>query len=166
MAALGHGTALWRVDVVLRRGTATDGQAEEVVRLLAADLSVQPNMDDEAIFRNVLSTDSYDMPPPEGSIGVSLWVRADTLGAAVQTGFDAVHAVAQRVTGRVLPLWDLRILPRSAVMTRGEFALGSAPTPGGTDRPSGAPTCRTTAGRQARPPARHLVVGPWWRDRP
>jgi hypothetical protein len=127
MSSLGSGAALWRVDVVLRRAGATDAQADEVVSRLATDLSRRPASDDETIFRDVESTNSYDMPPPEGSVGVSLWVRADTVGVAVQVGFNAVQAATQEVTGHALPLWDLRVVPRSAMMTRDEFESVSAP---------------------------------------
>ena len=129
VSTLGSGSALWRVDVVLRRAGATDEQADEVVRRLAADLSRLPTSGDEAIFRDIESTSSYDIPPPEGSVGVSMWVRADSVGAGVQVGFDAVQAAAAEVTGKILPLWDLRVVPRSAMWTRDEFPSGSTPLP-------------------------------------
>jgi hypothetical protein len=129
MSSLGSGAALWRVDVVLRRAGATDGHAVEVVKRLTTALSAGPASDDEAIFRDVEVASSYDMPPPEGSLGASLWVRADAVGAAVQVGFDAVLAVAKEVTGQTLALWDLRVVPRSAMMTRDEFESGSASSP-------------------------------------
>jgi|GEM_PF-3135090 len=129
MSSLGSGAALWRVDVVLRRAGATDRQAVEVVTRLATDLSTGLMSDDETIVGDVEAAASYDMPPPEGSLGVSFWVRADTVGAAVQVGFDAVLAAAKQVTGQTLPLWDLRVVPRSAMMTRDEFESGSAPAP-------------------------------------
>jgi hypothetical protein len=116
---------LWRVDVVLRRAGATDEQADEVVGRLAEGLSTVPRSDDEAIFRDIESTASYDIPPPEGSVGVSLWVRADSVGAAVQVGFDAVQTAAAEIIGKTLPLWDLRVVPRSAMSTRDEFESGA-----------------------------------------
>ena len=106
---------------MLRRAGATDEQADEVVGRLAKDLSTVPRSDDEAIFRDIESTASYDIPPPEGSVGVSLWVRADSVGAAVQVGFDAVQTAAAEIIGKTLPLWDLRVVPRSAMSTRDEF---------------------------------------------
>ena len=96
---------------------------------LTRNLSAGPVSDDETIFRPVEAASSYDMPPSEGSLGASLWVRADTIGAAVQVGFDAVQTVAEEVTGQTLPLWDLRVVPRSAMMTRGEFESGPAVSP-------------------------------------
>jgi hypothetical protein len=66
-------------------------------------------------------TGSYDMPPPDGSIGVSCWVTAATAGDAAETALRAVSDAATQVTGASHPLWDLRLLPASAVMGRDEY---------------------------------------------
>jgi hypothetical protein len=50
-------------------------------------------------------------------------VRADTVGEAVRVGHDAVVAAALEVTGLALPLWDLRVVPRTAIMSREEYGL-------------------------------------------
>ena len=123
MAALGSGKRLWRVDVVLRRSTQSDAEASAVVELLASWLDDPQVAPDEEIFGAPRATHSFDLNPPEGSIGVSCWVRADNVGLATQLGHDAVVAAAQEVTGLSLPLWDLRVVPRAAMMTRVEYGL-------------------------------------------
>jgi hypothetical protein len=63
---------------------------------------------------------SYDMHPPEGSVGAALWVHADDVGQAATTGLTAVHEVCEAVVGRRLPLWDLRVIPRDAITMAAE----------------------------------------------
>jgi hypothetical protein len=123
MAALGSGSDLWRVDVVLRRDGGSDVESLAIVAVLTALLDGRPTAADEDVLGGPHPEASYDMPPPEGSVGVSCWVRADTLGDAVQVGHDAVVAAAREVTGLSLPLWDLRVVPRTAIMTREEYGL-------------------------------------------
>ncbi len=53
--------------------------------------------------------------------GSDLW-RVN-VGDAVQVAHDAVVAAARGVTGLSLPLWDLRVVPRAAIMTRDEYGL-------------------------------------------
>jgi hypothetical protein len=123
MAALGSGDHLWRVDVVLRRSTQSDSETSAVVDMLTAWLDDPTVATDEEITGAPRATYSFDLNPPEGSIGVSCWVRADNVGQATRVGHDAVVAAAQEVTGQLLPLWDLRVVPRSAMMTRDEYGL-------------------------------------------
>lgn len=120
MAALGSGADLWRVDVVLRRASGTDVETMAIVQLLTSRLDGRAPTADEDIFGGPREASSFDLPPPEGSVGVSCWVRADSVGEAVQVGYEAVVAAAGEVTGLSLPLWDLRVVPRSAMMTRDE----------------------------------------------
>lgn len=126
MAALGSGSHLWRVDVVLRRSAPSDGESTAVLELVTALLDDPHLTLDEEIFGAPQVAVSFDMSPPEGSIGVSCWVRADDVGSASQVGHDAVASAAQKVTGLALPLWDLRVVPRAAMMTREEFGRRSA----------------------------------------
>ncbi len=123
MAALGSGSALWRVDVVLRREGGSDVESVAVVAALTTLLDGRPTTADEDVLGGPTPASSYDMPPPEGSVGVSCWVRADSVGDAVQVGHDAVVAAAREVTGVALPLWDLRVVPGTAIMTREEYGL-------------------------------------------
>ena len=123
MAALGSGHHLWRVDVVLRRAAPTDDVSAAVVAAVTARLDGPDATLDEQVLSAPRDTYSFDMPPPEGSIGVSCWVRADDVGQAASVGHAAVAAAAQDVTGLSLPLWDLRVVPREAMMTRDEYGL-------------------------------------------
>ena len=120
VASLGSGSELWRVDVVLCREGVTEDVEALVLEVIESALSGTPDNADEEIFTPVASTYSFDMEPPGGSVGVSCWVRADTAGEATQVGFDAVRDAVREVTGRALPLWDLRLVPRTAMVTREE----------------------------------------------
>ena len=123
MAALGSGSDLWRVDVVLRRDSGSDVESVAIVAVVTSMLDGLATAADEAVLGGPHPESSYDMPPPEGSVGVSCWVRADSVGEAVQIGHDAVVSAAREVTGLSLPLWDLRVVPRTAIMTREEYGL-------------------------------------------
>ena len=110
----------WEVDVVLRRAATTDADDEairEVVRQSVAGLE-RPN--DDRAFDGVHETSSYDMTPPEDSVGVSFWLRAESPGAAVDAAEGIVQAACLQVLGTVLPVWDLRLLPLEAVLARHE----------------------------------------------
>jgi len=126
MASLGSGSGLWRVDVVLRRTGGVEVESAAVVELLTAASAGLPLAADEEVLGGPRSAESYDMPPPEGSVGVSCWVRADTAGQAAQTALDAVVAAAREVTGAALPQWDLRLVPRSAILAREEYEAQSS----------------------------------------
>jgi hypothetical protein len=123
MAALGSGSELWRVDVVLRRSSPSDAEVSAVVGLVTARLDDPRPAEDEEIFGSPVATSSFDLNPPEGSIGVSCWVRADTVGDAASVGHEVVTEAALAVTGLPLPLWDLRVVPREAMMSRDEYGF-------------------------------------------
>lgn len=123
MAALGSESHLWRVDVVLRRPGPSEPETSAVVALVTSQLDDPREVQDEEIFGGPRGTQSFDLDPPEGSIGVSCWVRADTVGAAAEVGHQSVVSAALAVTGVRLPLWDLRVVPREAMMTRGEYGF-------------------------------------------
>jgi len=123
MVALSSGNQLWRVDVVLRRSGPSEGEASELVALVASELDDPRPADDEAIFGGPRATHSFDLDPPEGSLGVSCWVRADTVGQAANIGHQAVVEAALSLTGQRLPLWDLRVVSRDAMMTRDEYGF-------------------------------------------
>ena len=122
MAAFGGGSQLWRVDVVLRRDRSTDAEISAIFESLGSALKGRPTLADEAPLADLEPTYSYDLEPPEGSIGVSCWVRADTLGEAAQVAHDVVVQACTTVTGRTHELWDLRLLPRTAITPRAEVA--------------------------------------------
>lgn len=123
MASLGSGSELWRVDVVLRRSSPTDDEVSRVVAMVASDLDDPRPSHQEEIFGGPAATSSFDLNPPEGSIGVSVWVRADSAGDAANLAHEAVAAAALAVTGLRLPLWDLRVVPRQAIMSRDEYGF-------------------------------------------
>lgn len=125
MAAFGSGTALWRVDVVLRRDGCTQEQADTILDHLTVALDPRPATTDEAVFPDVRATCSFDLEPAEGSVGASFWVRAHTLGEATQVGYDAMRTAAKEVSGRALPLWDVRVVPREAIASREEYEASS-----------------------------------------
>ena len=61
----------WQVDVVLRRASGTDADGEVVLNHLRDALAAMEEPDDHRAFRGVRSTYSYDVAPPEGSVGTS-----------------------------------------------------------------------------------------------
>jgi len=115
MAAFGTGSQLWRVDVVLRLGAAPSDASSKVLSLLAAWQEDLPHLSDENVHPSLRETGSYDLPSPDGEVGISCWVRADTVGDAAQLGFGVVSRAYAEVSGLPADLWDLRLLPRSAI---------------------------------------------------
>ncbi len=110
----------WCVDVVLRALGSADSE-DRVVDAVAKELAKQ-NAGEPGTVR---STYSYDAPPPDGSLGVSCWITAHSAGAAADAGVRLVCSAALTVTGHDHPLWDLRLLPSSAVTTRSEQPSGT-----------------------------------------
>ena len=115
MAAFGTGAQLWRVDVVLRLGAVPSDASAKVLSLLASWQGDLPTLSDENVHPSLRETGSYDLPAPDGEVGVSCWVRADTVGDAAQLGFGVVSRAYTAVSGLPADLWDLRLLPRSAI---------------------------------------------------
>jgi len=107
----------WQVDVVLRPPTgAPDVNAAllDLVRAASCDTDDVPPK-----VRDVHITYSYDMNPPEGNLGVGIWVRAVDVGRAVNAAWSMVAAcAAELLDPREPELWDLRALPLSAVLDR------------------------------------------------
>jgi hypothetical protein len=115
MAAFGTGSQLWRVDVVLRLGAAPSDASTKVLSLLAAWQGDLPTLADENVHPSLRETGSYDLPAPGGEVGVSCWVRADSVGDAAQLAFGVLSRAYTEVSGLPADLWDLRLLPRSAI---------------------------------------------------
>ncbi len=115
MAAFGTGSQLWRVDIVPRRGTAASSTQTRVLETLATWLADLPTPADEEVHPSLQGTYSYDLTAPEGEIGVSCWVRADSLGEAAQTGYEVVARAFEDAVGSPAELWDLRLVPRTAI---------------------------------------------------
>jgi hypothetical protein len=105
----------WQVDVVLRPRAAAGDLNDRLIDLLRAALpdvgGVPP------VVQDPQPTYSFDMSPPEGDLGVAVWVRAAGVGSAVEAGWRVVSACVQELLpGREPQLWDLRVVPASAVM--------------------------------------------------
>jgi hypothetical protein len=101
----------WVVDVVLRALGRDDAQE----RVLGEVARVLPSFGAD---RAPSATYSFDMSPPDGSIGVSCWVRANSAGQAADEVVRIVNEAATAVTGQRHPLWDLRLVPGTAVFGR------------------------------------------------
>src|SRR4051794_23383714 len=101
----------WVVDVVLRahgHGGSEARVVEEVEQILAR----LPDRD------RPRATSSYDLQPPDGSIGVSCWVTGKSAGEAVESALQAVNEAAFRITGERHLLWPVRLVPGPAVFAR------------------------------------------------
>ena len=97
----------WVVDVVLR----ANGHANHEHDVVAAVGRALPDSP-----QSPAPTSSFDMDPPDGSIGVSCLVSAATAGRAVDLAVDLVARAARDVTNEDLPVWDVRAVPLSAVL--------------------------------------------------
>lgn len=121
MRAFGSGSDLFRVDVVLRPiGVDRAVQARLTAALAARLPADDPTLEPWASLADVDEAYSYDMEPPEGTAGLGMWVRADEPGAAVTTAWAEASAASEVAAGRPLPLWDLRLVPRTAMLTPDE----------------------------------------------
>jgi len=108
----------WQVDVVLRLASGTDADGEVVLNHLRDALAAMEEPDGQSAFRGVRSTYSYDVAPPEGSVGTSFWIRARSGGAAADAGLALVQTACREVIGQELPVWDLRLMPLDAMLSR------------------------------------------------
>jgi hypothetical protein len=115
VAAFGSGSGLWRVDVVLRLSGAPTDAETQILALLGSWQEGLPSSNDDRVHPSLQGTYSFDIAPPDGQIGVSCWVRADGVGEAAQLAHDIVSRAYTQTTGRDAELWDLRLLPRSAI---------------------------------------------------
>jgi hypothetical protein len=102
----------FRVDVVVRGEDAGSGDslADAVRAQLADEADVPPGVGEPE------PTFSFDGPPPEGQAGVGVWVRQPTIGAAVDAAVGLVVSTAGQLAGRPVEVWDVRVIPLSAVL--------------------------------------------------
>lgn len=113
--ALDTGAGTWfLVDVVLRpAGPIADGDDARLVGVVAGALAPvagpDHGRDPEVAF-------SYDIAPPEGELGVELWVRAATIGEAVDAATELVLRCAAEAGLGDASLWDVRTIPEDAVL--------------------------------------------------
>jgi hypothetical protein len=111
--ALDRGEGEWfHVDVVLRPSVPVDDGDEALAAAVAAALEPVPG---PAHGRDPAHTYSFDVSPPEGEAGVSVWVRAASVGAAVDAATALVLRCAAEVGLEGASLWDLRVVPHAAV---------------------------------------------------
>jgi hypothetical protein len=111
--ALDAGPGGWfGVDVVLRpSGPVDDGEL-----LVAAVAGALEDVAGPEHGRDPAFTYSFDMSPPEGEAGVTVWVRAPSIGAAVDAAAALVLRCAAEAGIEGASLWDLRVVPEEAVL--------------------------------------------------
>jgi hypothetical protein len=114
MRAVGQGHDLWRVEIVLWTREPGSDQVHELLNAVAAATSTRE--DDLSVLPDVEQAWSYDIQPPEGGVGVACWIRADTVGDAAETGWSVVRDAAAATLGAEARLWDLRVIPRAAIL--------------------------------------------------
>ena len=110
--ALGGEGEWFHVDVVLRPSVPVEDGDEALAAAVAAALEPVPG---PAHARDPELTYSFDVSPPEGDVGVSVWVRAGSVGAAVDAATALVLRCAAEVGLEGASLWDLRVVPHPAV---------------------------------------------------
>jgi hypothetical protein len=114
----GNGSKLWRAEVVLRVPEPDASRNQQ--RLVEAVAAVTTALDADAVPRvsDIAPTWSYDMQPPhpDSGVGVACWVLADTVGEAAQEIWEVVEAAA-RTFSTEASLWDLRVIPREAILS-------------------------------------------------
>ncbi len=105
----------WQVDVVLRPPPDAGDLSERLPEFVSAAL---PDLDDvPPAAHDPEPASSFDVPPPEGDLGVALWVRAPGLLAAVDRAWSLVASRLRELDPHHEPqLWDLRVVPLAAVL--------------------------------------------------
>lgn len=83
--------------------------------------ATKPSADDDQLrMPDIEPAWSYDGQPPEGGVGVACWARADSVGEAADKAWRVVREAAAALLGAEAPLWDLRVIPRAAIMAAPE----------------------------------------------
>ena len=115
---IGAGSELWRVEIVLWVAQEAAGSEALLIEEVRKELRDLGN-DDTVHLPLISNARSYDIQPvaPDGSIGVSCWVAADTVGDAAESAWEVVREASGRVVAGPVRLWDLRVIPRTAVMS-------------------------------------------------
>jgi hypothetical protein len=113
--AVGDGSDLWRVEIVLWTHEPEADRAEELLRAVGA-AAVTSGDDDPVGLPDVEHAWSYDIQPPEGGVGVACWARSDSVGGAAEVAWRVVREAAATVLGVEARLWDLRVIPRAAIL--------------------------------------------------
>lgn len=115
MRAVGEGNDLWRIEVVLWAREPGAERVQEFLNAVAA-ATVTSDEDEQSVLPDVERAWSYDIQPPEGGIGVACWVRSDSVGDAAETGWEVARDAAAATLGAEARLWDLRVIPRAAIL--------------------------------------------------
>jgi hypothetical protein len=118
----------WQVDVILRPPPDAGDLSARLPELVSAAL---PDVEDvPSVAHDPEPAFSFDIPPPEGNLGVALWVRAAGLGAAVDGAWNLVASRMRELGPRQEPqLWDLRVVPLTAVLQEPEAGAAVATLP-------------------------------------
>jgi hypothetical protein len=121
MRAFGVGSQLFRVDVVVRRSGVPESAGDALIRAVAERLPVDdPRQQAWGHLVDVNNATSYDMDAPDGTFGIGCWVWADGPGEAVGVAWAEISAACEAAVGLRLPLWDIRLVPRSAMLSEDE----------------------------------------------
>jgi hypothetical protein len=117
---LGDGSELWRTEVVLRVPERDAERNQQI--LLEAITAVATPLDTEPVHRvqDIAPTWSYDIQPPQpdAGVGVACWVLADSVGDAAEAAWRAVLSASDAFSTEA-SLWDLRVIPRDAILSTG-----------------------------------------------
>jgi hypothetical protein len=115
MRVVGEGKHLWRLEVVLWTHEPGPDRVGELVDAVTA--ATAPSDDENPPgLPDVEPGWSYDIQPPEGGVGVACWVRSDSIGEAAERGWTVVSKAAVTVLREEPRLWDLRVIPREAIL--------------------------------------------------
>lgn len=115
MRVVGEGGDLYRLEVVLWTREPDADRVEELLNAVSA-ATVPDDEEGPPVVPDVEPAWSYDIQPPEGGVGVACWVRSDSVGDAAETGWSVVRDAAAAVLGEEPRLWDLRVIPRGAIL--------------------------------------------------
>lgn len=115
--ALGDRSKLWLAEVVLRV-PQRDARATSNICWKSSRQQPCHSTPDVPHLPDVSPASSYDIQPPhpDGGVGIACWVRADSVGEAAQTAWDAVEMAVRTFTTEA-SLWDLRVIPRAAILS-------------------------------------------------
>ena len=109
--------------VILRVPDGSTARVRHQQRLLEAVTPYLAALDvsaDAAIrgLADLSNAASYDAPPPDPDtgIGIACWVLADDVGEAALTAWRTVEAATREHLPRDTTLWDLRLIPRAAML--------------------------------------------------
>ncbi len=116
----------WKVDVILRPPEGSGdlhNRLPEIVRAALPDVHDVPS-----VIREPEQAYSFDMSPPEGNLGVAVWVRAPDVGSAVEAAWKLVASCMRELHSEHPPeLWDLRVMPMTAVLEESVVSAAAAP---------------------------------------